>query len=535
MPPFLFNRISQPFCSLPLPPPLPQIGSLPLTPFVQQMVMQQYANPVAVLPFTQNWQMSQAMMPMYPSIPQQQPQPVMPISTFQTPPSMPQPSIPLTLPPANMPLFPPNAASFPFSSDALSSAVQTSTGGYPSTCRACIPAPPLLNVPVTGHCWVQHCSACHHVPADTSSPNTRPTDGRSTPLLRHSVVMQNAYNPIVPDHQQQQYPHINTSMTMRPWLHEMPPLPPGGVIVSDEYLTPNHPAQTYHFSQNYAPQQPRVFHSLPRSITISTINSRQKKMKKKKSSRKRHKKYADDASQSNSTFNSSASLSYANTSNTRRSSTSSSCSLCNESLTNEPEKSDITPQNSQSNLAHQNSSAAAHPIQVRYNYQPPDLASVYNKNLYLKSSDTDSTSLSEASASSNRLTTKQSDLNTTKQSDLNTTKQSDLNTTKQSDLNTTKQSDLNTTKQSDLNTTKQEAEDKRSIHTLSSTSLQAERPVKRIIIIRQFMTSSPSTISTVSSNLSFNVIDKDFDSVSTTSTIKANEVDEKSAIITESF
>ena len=76
MPPFLYNRISQPFSSFPLPPPLPQIGSLPLTPAVQQMVVQRYSNPIAVLSFPPSWQMPQMMMPSYSSVPQQYVPPV---------------------------------------------------------------------------------------------------------------------------------------------------------------------------------------------------------------------------------------------------------------------------------------------------------------------------------------------------------------------------------------------------------------------------------------------------------------------------
>ncbi|CAF1473172.1 unnamed protein product, partial [Adineta steineri] len=72
VPPFLFNHIAQPLCSLPLPPPLPQISSLPLTPAVQQRVIQQYSNPVATFPFTPNWQSPQSFAPTYPP-PLQQP------------------------------------------------------------------------------------------------------------------------------------------------------------------------------------------------------------------------------------------------------------------------------------------------------------------------------------------------------------------------------------------------------------------------------------------------------------------------------
>ncbi|CAF1172012.1 unnamed protein product [Adineta ricciae] len=200
IPPFLFNRISQPQCSLPLPPPLPQLSSLPLSPAVQQMVMQQYSNPVAILSSNDN---------------------EMPVGTI---------------------------------------ACQPPNNSYPSTCRACVPAPPPLTVPVTGHCWVQHCSACHHVPTDVSNPNERPHNhGRMTPLLRQPTVEQYIYDERNQQysHQQQQspqqhYPHINNSQARQnSWSNNLPPLPPGAVIISDEYITEDQPYGTYSSSNPY--------------------------------------------------------------------------------------------------------------------------------------------------------------------------------------------------------------------------------------------------------------------------------------------
>ncbi|CAF4311509.1 unnamed protein product, partial [Adineta steineri] len=102
VPPFLFSRMTQPLCSLPLPPPLPQISSLPLTPAVQQMVMQQYSNPVATFPFTPNWQSPQSFAPTYPP-PLQQPS-MMPMPYCQAPPSF-APTYPPLLPqPPMMPM-----------------------------------------------------------------------------------------------------------------------------------------------------------------------------------------------------------------------------------------------------------------------------------------------------------------------------------------------------------------------------------------------------------------------------------------------
>ncbi|CAF0880228.1 unnamed protein product [Adineta ricciae] len=252
IPPFLFNRISQPQCSLPLPPPLPQLSSLPLSPAVQQMVMQQYSNPVAILPFASNYFTA-------PAAPQQ------PLSIMPTP-ALPTPQY--ALQPSTVPVPPPSSIPMPLSNPAAPyayanpdvSASQPTSSYYPSTCRACVPAPPPLTVPVTGHCWVQHCSACHHVPTDVSNPNERPHNhGRMTPLLRQPTVEQYIYDERNQQysHQQQQspqqhYPHINNSQARQnSWSNNLPPLPPGAVIISDEYITEDQPYGTYSSSNPY--------------------------------------------------------------------------------------------------------------------------------------------------------------------------------------------------------------------------------------------------------------------------------------------
>jgi hypothetical protein len=474
------------------------------------MVMQRYANPVAVLPFIPNWQLSPPMLPYYPQILQSQQQSNMPISSLGPSQSIPQSYIPSAQFPINMPMLPSYASSVPFSSAAISSEAQYSNNDYSNTCRACIPAPPPLNISVTGHCWIQHCCACHYVPADTTNPNIRPSNGRFTPLLRQPTVQQNAYNPIMyqqqQQQQQQQYPHINTSMTMRPWLHDTPPLPPGAVIISDEYVTNNDSVGAYHFSQNYAMAQPRVFTSIPRSKAPAIINTDKNKINKNRSRKSGHKKRKDqDNSQPNSKSNSITSISHMDASTTRRSSTSSSslCSLCNASKANKEPKSDTTTNNNQQNLPLEQLSAAARNVNLRFNYQPPDLQSVYNNNPYLKSSDTDSTSLSNPSTSPNSLSIKEENHGTPSSSVYFNPMEED--------------------------------EDKKSISTLSPTLSQSERPVKRIIIIRQFRTSSPSIISTISSNLSLNIIDNTFDSISPTSTIKTDQTDQNTATMSETF
>ncbi|CAF4214189.1 unnamed protein product, partial [Rotaria magnacalcarata] len=55
--------------------------------------------------------------------------------------------------PANMPVSSP-----PYDTAASSLFQNNFNSSYPSICRACPPAPPPLNIPVMGHCWVQHCA-----------------------------------------------------------------------------------------------------------------------------------------------------------------------------------------------------------------------------------------------------------------------------------------------------------------------------------------------------------------------------------------
>jgi hypothetical protein len=489
MPSFLFNRMAQPYCSLPVPPPLPQIGSLPLTPAIQQMVMQQYANPVAVLPFTPNWPISQSIMPTYPPVLQQQQQSMMVTSAWQQYQSAPQPYIHPSLMSSNIPPLPSNASpSLPFP-DPTSSIPQNPYNSYPNTCRACVPVPPSLNILVTGHCWIQHCSACHHIPADTTNPNVRPSNGRITPLLRHPIVEQNVRNQRT---QQEQYPHINPSGTTRPWLHQLPPLPPGAVIISDEYITKNDLVEAHHSTQKYPIEHPIVQKSLPRSVTITTNSTEKNGKNEYRLPRKRHQKQKDsNKSELKDTSNNSSSISYSNTPNKPSSSTASEYS----SSVIEDEKPEINPNNNQQSLAHKQLSTLIRKIELRYNHQPSDMQAVYHTNDHLKSSDEDSASLSNSTASSNLSITTESDHNSVPLS----------------------------ISFNSMN------EDTKSIH----TPLQPEQPKRRLIIIRQFRTDSPSMISTISSNLSLIITNKDCDSTSTTSTITPDKVGENDANISE--
>jgi hypothetical protein len=489
MPPFTFNRMSQPLCSLPLPPSLPQIASLLLTPLIQQMIMQQYANPVAILPFTPNCSISQPIIPGFPQVPQSY--------------------IPSTLMPANVPILPSNASSFLFSFNATSSSPQYSNSGYPSTCRACIPQPPPLNIPVIDHFWTQHCSACHHIPADATKPNIRPTNGRSTPLLRHPTIVENAYNPPIRK-QKKQYPHTSASVRMRPWSHEMPPLPHGAVIISDQYISRKDSSKTYNFSRKYPVQHPPISNYASRSLSSPTNTTNTNNWSKITLGTKSQKKYEDDKSQSRSKSISRTPLSHSGVSNANQlsssaSSSSSSCSLCIALTANEHKKIDINPDNNKTNLVRKEFTATAHNINLRYNYQIPDLHSVYHNNPYFKSSDTDSTSLSNSDSLPNIFTTKEY---------------------------------KHGRPSSPIyfrSIIEEEEDDTKSKPTLTTTSFQSQQPVTTTIIIRKLSASSSSIISSVSSNQSFDTKEKDADLISMISTITTDQEDESDSIISETF
>ncbi|CAF2318621.1 unnamed protein product [Rotaria sp. Silwood2] len=505
-PPFLYNRIAQPLHAFPLPPPLPQLGSLPLTPAVQQMVIQRYSNPVAVLPCTPSWQMSQLMMPIYPQF--SQAQPMVPISAFEPfstaaqsyiPPLMPtfpylppapQPCIPNLMPafpslppapqlylppPSSMPMnqcmLSPPSSQLPLpDTNVVSSFPQYFNSNYPSMCRACPPVPPSLNISVTGHCWVQHCAACHHVPTSISNSYVRPASGRITPLLRYPTVPQ-----YVPDQtiQQQQYFQNEAPILMRPWLRKTPPLPPGAILISDEYVTDNRYSSGHDRSRRRKRRPKDSYYPAQRattvaSKTVTTVNPTAIKVSRSISPRRSSKTH------NNRTQNEAFVQSNNIISNDSSSTTTSDVTVEYQKVTlhsSKPKENDIPEQ-----LVNE-----ARNINFQYNYQPQELPSVYLVNQYLKSNSEDSTltasfrTLSDCSPS------------------------------------LIKENIQTSSSSSNFSPMKEEAnsekEDEKSTHPPS----QIKKPKERLIIIREFMTSSPSTMSTISSNSAFSIIDKDID------------------------
>lgn len=333
MPPFLFNRMSDGVCALPIPPPLPQITSLPLTPAVQQIVMDRYTNPFAVLPLT----------------------PPMPVSAFA-----PAPQQDLF----NQAAFPP-----PTHFDATPPIPQHSHSHDPNICRACPPAPPELNIPVSKYNWIQHCSACRCTPNSSFHSNVRPTRGRITPLLGPLITPDRS----VGSHR---YPHVNSSHIQPPWSTKLPTLPPGAIVVADYYLTRNQ------FNRYYSPNIPQLVRSENRgrrSRTIDKGRSIKKRIYRSNSPRKATKDEPLPPRQLPSVAES----------------TRSSTGLSPTPETDERPQAALTSQSSRKSFARQQLSAAARHLNLRYQYQPQELSAVYNQNRYLTSTSQESTASSK--------------------------------------------------------------------------------------------------------------------------------------------
>ncbi|CAF1340690.1 unnamed protein product [Adineta steineri] len=615
VPPFLFSRMTQPLCSLPLPPPLPQISSLPLTPAVQQMVMQQYSNPVATFPFTPNWQSPQSFAPTYPP-PLQQPSmmpmpsfqappsfaptylpllqqpsmmpmpscqappsfaptyppplqqpsmmpmpscqappsfaptyppllqqpPMMPMSSCQAPPSfaptypplLPQPSaMPMPscqAPPSFAPTYPPllqqpsmmpmpsfqapqyasqpniipmlssnTSPSLPYSNPVLS-VPQQPNNDYPNICRACIPPPPPLNVSVTGHHLLQHCSACHHVPANNSNPNFRLSNDRGTPLLRHPIVQQ-----YLPDPRTlQQCYHNNTYMTQSAYSHKLPPLPPGAVIISDEYIQKSDLAGAYHYSQKYPIQHQRVGSSTSQIRILPTYSVQKKRRHKDNSKKQRQKKYSHHHNQHRLTYdksNDSIGVPYMKSPRNDNLHSSSEYSTSRSSSNTQHQNIDKNPY-SERNLALKELSAMANMINLRYNHQTPDLRPTYQFHNY--------TSVDNNNSMPPDISNIPSRLSSTKKYDQYTRPLSSY-------FHSVKD-------ESDLEREPSEQEEgyitrTHSSLTHSSLSSQPEQPKKRIINIHHLREDSPATLSTISEDPATANNVKDVDSDSTTSTV----------------
>jgi hypothetical protein len=256
MPPFIFNRMSQPLCSLPLPSPLPQIASLYLEDNVQQMLMQRYANPVAILPFTPNWQISQPTISAGPQVLQQQQQLIIPISTFH--------SYQVALNSGDMLIYPLQIPSAPADVSQASWIPQYCNSGHPRTYCTCIPASTSFNNSVISNSQIQNSPTYHHTPATTINPNIRPTNEQSALLLRPSATLKNVHNQI---REKYEYPHMNARS------HKTPPLPPGAKIMFDEYITKDDLFQKQRNSKQHQKQSQPINKTAERSTSTKINNT----------------------------------------------------------------------------------------------------------------------------------------------------------------------------------------------------------------------------------------------------------------------
>ena len=352
-----------------------------------------------------------------------------------------------------MPLRPNIFPPVPYSFDAIPLPAPRANDAYPSTCRACVPSPPSLDRQVIGHQWLQHCSACHLVPADASSPNSRPHHGRSTPLLRHPLVQDRICCP--PVQQKHHYPHINPFPTRHPSLYNIP-LPPGAVIISDEYIGRNDVAGVRRLSNNYAIDNPRVFHAAPTSTALLGYQMNHISKKKKRSRRKGHK---DTKSTSNTS----------STTMTRSSSTSSWCSLCEAAQRKESLPRDIiSTTDRQDSIGRQKMiSKEVRKLSLPYGYQSSDFNSIHNENQPSKISDTDSISTFDPKLLSNDSHVAEND---------------------------------NSIAPTPVSVDLLKTEDPKSISSLSLNQSKTQNPVKQVIIIQRRRSSSLTSIHTVSSD-----------------------------------
>jgi hypothetical protein len=386
--------------------------------------------------------------------------------------------------PDNLPVLSPPSLQLPVpNANAVPSSSQYSYSGYPSMCRACPPAPPPLNITVTGHCWVQHCCACHQVSTSICNPNVRPNGGRITPLLRHPTVPQ-----YVPEQiNQQQYLHANAPVMMRPWLRKTPPLPPGAVVVSDEYLDRDGYYSRYGPSQRQHRHHKRDSHAKRRSATVTS-------------------KATSGASRTDTKNTRSVSPEKRQKSNTHRTQQKepvksgrttpmSSSSTTTSGLSAEYKKTTMLPPNTKQDTVPQQFTHGSRNINLQYKYQPQELPNVYLLNRYLKSNSETSTLSSNVEAQSDN-------------SSLFVKERNPLLSPSNDSISTKKESNIDKDDESLLRPPSQ------------------PKPKERLIIIREFRSNSPSTMSTVSSDIAFSIIDNDEDPTSATSTIKPNKLEE---------
>ena len=181
--------------SFAIPPPLPQITSLPLSANLQQDLMKRYQNPLAVVPMPAQW------------------------STVQNE---------GTISALHGPIQSINNNSYTYNH-------ANTYDGHLQGCRACPPSPPLLNVPAQNNQWVQRCCVCHSTPSQISQSNNGFSSGRITPLLG-PVANSTIATTTIQHYDNQQYPNISKVVPTAPSPTPLPRLTFQPIDVSNQYI-----------------------------------------------------------------------------------------------------------------------------------------------------------------------------------------------------------------------------------------------------------------------------------------------------------
>jgi hypothetical protein len=320
------------------------------------------------------------------------------------------------------------------------------------------------------------------VPTPISNPNIRPAGGRITPLLRQPIVPQ-----YIPEETRQQYLYANAPVMMRPWLRKTPPIPPGAVVISDEIFDKNVPASRYNHSQRQHRQYERGSRHKHRSTTVASKSNPATNLTNIKDNRSISPRRINN---NNNLNQHKRVVEIKNSVAATPSSTSSS------GLSSEYEKTTLHSPETKSNTIPQPLTREARNVNLQYKYQPEELPTVYLVNRYLKSS-------SEASTLSSNIETPSPFVRPLGPISSSSSSSSSSPST-------------------DSNSIKNELISKKEDEKPPRPPSRSTKSKEKIIIIREFTASSPSTLSTISSNMEFSIINKDEDSISTTSTLKTD-------------
>jgi hypothetical protein len=278
---------------------------------------------------------------------------------------------------------------------------------------------------------------------------------------------------------------------MRPWLRKTPPIPPGAVIISDEIMDKNGSYSQYNHSQRQHRQYERGSRYKHRSTTVTSKTNPSTNLTAIKVNRSMSPRRIN-----NNNDNPNQQQGFVKLKNPIPKASSSTSSS---GLSSEYTKVTLHPPNSKPNVIPQPLTREARNINLQYKYQSEELPTVYLVNRYLKSNSETSTSSSNIETPSNHSS---------------------------SSSFIKELSPISSSSSTDSNSIKNVLIFKKEDEKPPRPPSRSKKSKDKLIIIREFTTSSPSTISTISSNMTFSIIDKDEDSISTTSTLKTDYVED---------